>query len=89
MQGLTSDAAVALVTHVVTDFELRSISTESEAFHELARFEEAGEAGGSSEVAAVGAKKLCRTSRTLEEFKAACDLARSQALVFVYFSCKT
>ena len=86
VQGLTSDAAVALVTHAVADFGLRSISTQSEAFYELARFEEAVEAGGPAEVAAIGAKKLCRTSKTLEEFKAAYGQARSQALVFIYFS---
>lgn len=86
VQGLTSDAAVALVTHVVADFGLRSISTQSEAFYELAKFQEAVEAGSSAELAAIGAKKLCRTSSTLEEFKAAYDLARSQALVFIYFS---
>ena len=85
VQGLTSDAAVALVTHVVTDFGLQSISTQSEAFYELARSEEAGEAEDSAEVAAIGAKKLCRTSRPLVEFKAAYDLAKSQALVFIYF----
>ena len=79
LQGLTSDAAVALVTHVVADFGLRSISTQSEAFYELARFEELLAAEGSANVTAIGAKKLCRTSRTL-------DLARSEALVFVYFS---
>ena len=86
VQGLTSDAAVALVTHVVTDFGLQSISTQSEAFYELARFQEAGEAEDSAEVAAIGAKKLCRTSRPLVEFKAAYDLAKSQALVLIYFS---
>ncbi|DBA98855.1 TPA: hypothetical protein ACH3X1_014614 [Trebouxia sp. C0004] len=79
-EGLTSDAAVALVSHVVADFGLRNISTQSEAFYELERFEEAVKAGESAEVAAIGAKKLCRTSRTLEEFKAAYNLARSQAL---------
>ena len=84
LQGLTSDAAIALVTHVVTDFDLRSISTQSEAFYELVRLEEAIEAGDSAEVAAIGTKKLCRTSRTLQEFKAAYDLAKSQALVFIY-----
>lgn len=57
VQGLTSDAADALVTHVVTDFGLQSISTQSEAFYELARFQEAGEAEDSAEVAAIGAKK--------------------------------
>ncbi|DBB07146.1 TPA: hypothetical protein ACH3X1_011717 [Trebouxia sp. C0004] len=86
LQGLTSDAAVALVSHVVADFGLRSISTQSEAFYELERFEEAVKAGESAEVAAIGAKMLCRTSRTLEEFKAAYDRARSQALVFIYFT---
>ena len=67
VQGLTSGAAVALVTRVVADFGLRSMSTQNEAFYELARFEKAVEAGGPAEVAEVGAKKLCRTSRTLEE----------------------
>lgn len=86
MQGLTSDAAVALVSHVVADFGLRSISTQSEAFCELARFEQSLAAENSAKVTAIAAKKLCRTSRTLEEFKAAYDLARNQALVFVYFS---
>ena len=84
LQGLTSDAAIALVTHVVSDFGLRSISTQSEALYELARLDEAVEAGDSAEVAAIGTKKLCRTSRTQQEFKAACDLAKSQALVFIH-----
>ena len=46
VQGLTSDAAVALVTHVVGDFGLRSISAQSEVFYELTRLEKAVEAGG-------------------------------------------
>jgi len=67
VQGLSSDAAAALVTRVVADFALRSISTHSEAFCEVVRLAQASEAGDTAEAAAVGAKKLCRTSRILEE----------------------
>lgn len=45
VQGLTSDAAVALVMHVVGDFGLCSISAQSEVFYELTRLEKAVEAG--------------------------------------------
>ena len=37
VQGLSSSAAVALVTKVVNDFGLRGISKQDEAFHWLAR----------------------------------------------------
>ncbi len=51
MQGLSGDAAVALVTQVVSDFGLTSISTQSEAFAELYKLEKAARAGDAAQVA--------------------------------------
>ena len=71
MQGLSEDAAVALVTQVVSDFGLTSISTQSEAFAELDRLEKAVRAGEPAQVAKVETKKLSKTGRTVKEFKIA------------------
>lgn len=45
IQGLSENAAVALVTQVVSDFGLMSISTQSEAFAELDKLKKAVQAG--------------------------------------------
>ena len=76
MQGLSEDAAVALVTQVVTDLGLTSISTQSEVFAELNRLEKAARAGDGAQIAKVETKKLSKTGRTVKEFKIAFDQAR-------------
>ena len=76
IQGLSEDAAVALVSQVVLDFGLTTIATQSEAFAELYRLEKAARAGDSAQIAKVETKKLSKTGRTVKEFKIAFDQAR-------------
>lgn len=58
MQGLSEDAAVALVSHVILDFGLTTIATQSEAFAELNRLEKAARAGDAAQIAKVETKKI-------------------------------
>ena len=73
MQGLSEDAAVALVTQVVSDFGLTSISTQSEAFAELDKLKKAAKAGNAAQVGKKETKKVSKTGRTVKEFKIAFD----------------
>ncbi len=57
VQGLSSDAALALVTQVVTVFGLKSIYNQSEAFLELHNLEKAFAAGKTNEVAKFETRK--------------------------------
>ena len=84
MQGLSEDAAVALVTQVVTDLGLTSIFTQSEAFAELNRLEKAARAGDGAQIAKVETKKLSKTGRTVKEFKTAFDQAKHDASFEVF-----
>ncbi len=70
LQGLSSDAAVALVTKVVNDFGLKSISDQSEAFRHLAR----------DSAARAETRMMSKTGKTVKQFKIAYDLERSKAL---------
>ena len=76
IQGLSEDAAVALVSQVVLVFGLTTIATQSEAFAELNRLEKAVRAGDAAQIAKVETKKLSKTSRTVREFKIAFEQAR-------------
>ena len=80
MQGLSEDAAVALVSQVVLDFGLTTIATQSEAFAELNRLEKAARAGDAAQIAKVETKKLSKTGRTVKEFKTAFDQAKHDAI---------
>ncbi len=82
VQGLSSDAAVALVTQVVTEFGLKSIYNQSEAFLELHNLETAVAAGKTTEVAKFETRKLCKTGKTVREFQIAYHRARSEVVVF-------
>ena len=81
IQGLSEDAAVALVSQVVLDFGLTTIATQSEAFAELNRLEKAARAGDGAQIAKVETKKLSKTGRTVREFKIAFDQARENDAV--------
>ncbi len=70
LQGLSSEAAVALLTKVVNDFGLKSISDQSEAFHHLAR----------DSAARAETQMLSKTGKTVKQFQIAYDLERSKAL---------
>ncbi len=85
MQGLSGDAAVALVTQVVSDFGLTSISTQSEAFAELYKLQKAARAGDAAQVAKKETKKLSKTGRTVREFKIAFDRAKHDAINYEAF----
>ena len=76
IQGLSEDAAVALVSQVVLVFGLTTIATQSEPFAELNRLEKAVRAGDAAQIAKVGTKKLSKTGRTVREFKIAFEQAR-------------
>lgn len=84
IQGLSEDAAVALVTQVVSDFGLRSISMQSEAFAQLDRLEKAVRAGDATQIAKVETKKLSKTGRTVKEFRTAFDQATHDASFEVF-----
>ena len=85
MQGLSEDAAVALVTQVVSDFGLTRISTQSEAFAELDRLQKAVRAGDAAQIAKVETKKLSKTDRTVREFKTVFDQATHDAIIWGAF----
>ena len=70
MQGLSSSAAVALMTKVVNDFGLRGISKQSEAFHWLAK----------DSAARAETRVLFETGKTVKQFNVAYDLEISKAL---------
>lgn len=82
VQGLSSDAAVALVTQVVTEFGLKSIYDQSEAFLELYIFEKAVAASKPHEVAKHETRTLCKTGKTVREFQVAYHQAKSEAFGF-------
>ena len=81
IQGLSEEAALALVTQVVIDFGLTSIATQSEAFAELDRLEKASRAGDAAQIAKVETSK---TGRTVREFKTAFDHAKHNASFEVF-----
>ena len=85
MQGLSEEAAVALVSQVVLDFELTTIATQSEAFAELYRLEKAARAGDAAQVAKKETAKLSKTGRTVKEFKMAFDQAKNDAFTWGAF----
>ncbi|DBA65690.1 TPA: hypothetical protein ACH3X2_002742 [Trebouxia sp. C0005] len=85
VQGLSEDAAVALVSQVVLDFGLTTIATQSEAFAELYRLEKAARAGDAAQVAKKETAKLSKTGRTVKEFKIAFDQAKNDAFTWGAF----
>ena len=85
MQGLSEEAAVALVNQVVLDFKLTTIATHSEAFAELYKLEKAARAGDAAQVAKKETAKLSKTGRTVKEFKMAFDQAKNDAFTWGAF----
>ncbi|DBA81229.1 TPA: hypothetical protein ACH3X2_007042 [Trebouxia sp. C0005] len=79
VQGLSEDIAVALVSQVVSDFGLTSISMQSEAFAELYRLKKATQAGDAAQIAKQETKTLSKTGRTVREFKITFDQAKNDA----------
>ena len=79
VQGLSSSAAIALVTKVVNDFGMRGISEKSQAFLWLA-----------SDFAET--RVLSKTGKTVKQLKMACDVQISKAFegihLWVHSNCK-